>query len=62
MIIKETVTINGVNFTYTHSDAGMMIERNGIKYCEAYDPVGFNREYTETNTPISVDEETQEQE
>ena len=54
MIIKENVTIDGVEFIYTHSDAGMKIEREGVQYSEAYDPVNTNREYVETNIPVPV--------
>lgn len=47
MIRTETVTINGTNFIRTYSDLGFPIERDGIQYSEAVDPVGSGREYTE---------------
>lgn len=54
MIVKTTKGINGVEYDYTYSDAGMMIERNGARYSEAIDPLGSGREYTETDEPIEV--------
>ena len=30
----------------------MMIERDGVRYSEAVDPIGSNREYTETDEPV----------
>lgn len=53
MIITETKTINGREFICTRSDSGMMIERNGARYSEAYDPIGTNRVYTETDEPVA---------
>lgn len=52
MIIKEKLTINGKEFVRTYSDAGMMVERDGVRYSEAIDPAEFNRVYTETDEPI----------
>ena len=52
MIVKTTKKINGVEYDYTYSDAGMMIERNGARYSEALDPLGSGREYTETDEAI----------
>ena len=52
MIIKENLTINGKEFVRTYSDAGMMVERDGVRYSEAIDPAEFGRQYTETDEPI----------
>lgn len=52
MIIKENMTINGKEFVRTYSDAGMMVERDGVRYSEAIDPAEFGREYTETDETI----------
>ena len=54
MIKTEIVTINGVQFIYTHSDNDMKIERDGIEYDEAYDPIGTGRVYTETTHMIDI--------
>ena len=54
MIVKTTKKINGVEYDYTYSDAGMMIERNGARYSEAIDPLGSGREYTETDEVIEA--------
>lgn len=61
MIVKTTKEINGVEYDYTYSDAGMMIERNGARYSEAIDPLGSGRLYLETDEPIeNVGEEATE--
>lgn len=62
MIITENCTINGKSFIKTYSDSGMMIERDGVQYSEAYDPAEFGRQYTETDIPIEPagDEATEE--
>ena len=57
MIVKTTKEINGVEYDYTYSDAGMMIEREGAQYSEAVDPINSGREYTETDIPIPVEDE-----
>ena len=49
MIKTENITISGKPFIRTYSDDGMMIERDGIEYDEAYDPIDTGRVYTETN-------------
>ena len=57
MIVKTTKEINGVEYDYTYSDAGMMIERDGVRYGEALDPFGSGREYIETDEPIETVED-----
>ena len=46
---------DGVVLNRTYSDAGLMIERDGVRYTEAIDPANLNRTYTEvedsTTTP-----------
>ena len=54
MLKTEIVTINGRQFVYTHSDDGMKIERDGIEYDEAYDPIDTGRVYTETTHIIET--------
>ena len=46
---------DGVVLNRTYSDAGMMIERDGVRYSEAIDPAELNRVYTATDEPIEVD-------
>jgi hypothetical protein len=60
MIVTTTKIINDVEYEYTYSDAGMMIERDGARYSEAVDPMGSNRQYTETDEPIEPVEELSE--
>lgn len=57
MIIVENKIINGKEFKYTYSDRGMKIKRENVLYDEAYDPVGFGREYEETDIPIESEVE-----
>ena len=61
MIISETVKINDKNFTKVYSDAGFYIERNGVFYVEAVDPLGSGREYVETTMPIETEPDTTEE-
>ena len=61
MIITEYYTTreDGVVLNKTYSDKGYYIERDGVKYAEAIDPVTLNRTYTETGEPIhDTDEAT----
>ena len=55
MIITEQLTINEKQFTKTYSDAGFMIERDGVQYSETIDPSEFGRTYTETDIPVEAD-------
>ena len=57
MIVTETVTINGKEFIRNYSDAGYLIERDGVRYGEAIDPVGYDRVYTETDELIEGEDE-----
>lgn len=57
MIITENVTINGKVFVRNYSDQNVLIERDGVMYSEAIDPIGTNREYTETDMPIDKPKE-----
>ncbi len=54
MIIQTTKEINGVMYAYTYSDSGFMIERDGVRYSEAVDPLDSGRVYTETDEPIDM--------
>ena len=55
MIITEEIKINGNSFNRTYSDKGFMIEREGIKYSEAIDPIEFSdRIYTESKEEITI--------
>lgn len=57
MAIKtEQLTINDMEFTRTYSDAGFMVERDGIRYSDAIDPAYLGRTYIETDVPIETDE------
>lgn len=61
MIVKTTKEINGVEYDYTYSDTGMMLERDGNRYSEALDPLNSGREYTETDEPIETVEDGEEE-
>ena len=43
---------DGVVLNRTFSDAGMMIERDGVLYSEAIDPAELKRAYIETDKPV----------
>lgn len=64
MVVRENITINGREFVKNYSDSGYMIERDGVRYGEAIDPIEFAKEriYTETDELIPVSpEETMEE-
>ena len=44
---------DGVVLNRTYSDSGYMIERDGVRYSEAIDPAELNRQYTETDEPVT---------
>ena len=54
MIIQTTKEIDGVMYDYAYSDSGYMIERDGLRFSEAVDPLDSGRLYTETDEPIDV--------
>ena len=55
MIKTEFIEINGTKFRKTYSDENFMIERDGVQYSEAIDPIGFeDRVYTETDIKIEI--------
>ena len=54
MIIQTTKEINGVMYAYAYSDSGFMIERDGVRYSEAVDPLDSERVYMETDEPIDI--------
>ena len=61
MVITEEIKLNGKDFRKTYSDEGFMIERDGIRYSEAIDPIEFtDRIYTETDQKIESPEERPE--
>ena len=62
MIVQTTKEINGVVYDYAYSDSGYMIERDGVRYSEAVDPLDSGRVYTETDEPISTEEMTETEE
>lgn len=55
MIVQTTQEINGVVYVYTYSDSGFMIERDGVRYSEAVDPLDSGKVYTETDEPIEIE-------
>ena len=52
MLITELIEINNTTYIRNYSDKGLFIERDGIKYAEAIDPIGTDRIYTETEEVI----------
>lgn len=41
-------------YDYAYSDSGFMIERDGVRYSEAVDPLDSGRVCTETEEPIGT--------
>lgn len=60
MLKTETVTYGTKEYVRTWSDLGLMIERDGVLYEEAIDPIDSGRTYTETDEPIKMDEPIEE--
>jgi hypothetical protein len=58
MIKTETITFNGKQFKHTYSDAGYMIECDGVQYADAVDVLDSTREYTETTVSAETGEVT----
>lgn len=58
MLITEEITIKDEKFVKNYSDRGLFIERDGIMYGEAVDPIEYkdSRIYTETDKPIEVEQ------
>ena len=54
MIVQTAKEINGVMYDYAYSDSGYIIERDGVRYSEAVDPIDSGRVYTETEEPIET--------
>ena len=54
MIKSEILIIKGKQFARQYSDTGVMLERDGVYYSEAIDPIEYERKYQETNIPIDV--------
>lgn len=52
MLVTETIKINDHDYLHNYSDAGYLIEREGIYYADAIDPINSGRVYTETDIPI----------
>lgn len=46
-IVYTTITIDGVEYDYTYSDADRYIVRDGARYASAIDPLNANRLYEE---------------
>lgn len=62
MIRTENVSIRGNVYERTWSDLSVMIERDGVLYEEAVNPVGSGRVYTEAiDHPIEETELTAEE-
>lgn len=57
MIISEIISENGIEYLHTYSDLGWDIERDGIIYGDAIDPVDSGRIYTEVEPQIENGDE-----
>lgn len=61
MLITENITIRGTEYMHNYSDAGLYIERDGVLYEDAIDPLNTDRVYTETETEIPKQEEEEDE-
>lgn len=52
MIRTEELVVDERTLVKTCSDAGYKIERDGVRYNEAIDPIETGRTYTETDEKI----------
>jgi hypothetical protein len=61
VLITETVTIKDEKFVKNYSDRGLFIERDGVMYEEAVDPIEYkdSRIYTETDETIEEEHEVE---
>ena len=57
MIKTELIVVDERQLRRTWSDAGFMIERDGVMYSEAVDPAEFDLVYTETDIPVEPESE-----
>ena len=48
MIVTEKIEIDGIQFNRNYFDSNYHIERDGVKYTKAIDPMGTDRIYIET--------------
>lgn len=55
MIIEEIINIRGVDYIRHYSNAGKHIERDGVLYSDAIDPIDSNRVYTESIYDLEED-------
>ena len=55
MIKTENIIVDGKQLIRTYSDAGFYIERDGVIYNEAVDPLNTSRTYEESDIYIEDD-------
>ena len=58
MIKTELITVEKRQLRRTWSDVGFMIERDGVVYSEAVDPIDSGLLYEETTIPLEEEEAT----
>lgn len=63
MVVKEfyKTRSDGVVLERTYSDAGYMVQRDGVCYTEAIDPAELGRTYAETDQLIETGEMAEEE-
>lgn len=62
MLQVEELTIKRRKFIKTYSDAGYFIERYGVLYAEAIDPIKFKDDRVYTESDILIEDEEAENE
>ena len=54
-VVRENITLNNKEYVKNYSDKGYLIERDGIQYAEAIDPIEYAEERVYTETDIFID-------
>lgn len=62
MIVREELTIKRKKYIKTYSDAGYYVERDGVLYAEAIDPIKFKDDRVYTESDILIEDEEAENE
>ena len=58
MIKTENIIVAGKQLIRTYSDAGFYIERDGVIYNEAVDPLNTSRTYEESDIHIEIEDDS----
>lgn len=54
-VVRKNITLNNKEYVKNYSDKGFLIERDGVQYGEAIDPIEYAEERVYTETDIFID-------